>query len=157
MPARAVADLGDFGVARGVRFVAVSQGRPLGLPAYDAARVDAIESELEQARTALAALEEASASARLHKVEAELLAHPHLPQASFLMAECLALQAQAARGQSAERAAELEQQRAALEGRRAAAFGETTTTRVTLPQVNLSVVGVGAKAAGRRERSDGGD
>jgi hypothetical protein len=139
-----LADLRDLGAARGVSFVAISQGRPLGLPAYDAARVDALESELEQARTALAALEEASANARLHKVEAELLAHPHLPQASFLMAECLALQAQAARGQSPDRAAELDQKRAALEGPRAAAFGETAATGATSQQVSLSVIGVGA-------------
>ena len=139
-----MADLRDLGAARGVSFVAVSQGRPLGLPAYDAARVDALESELEQARTALAALEEASASARLHKVEAELLAHPHLPQASFLMAECLALQAQAARSQAPERAAELEQKRAALEGPRAPAFGETSTRGANTPRLALDVVGVGA-------------
>jgi hypothetical protein len=127
-----------------VSFVAVSQRRPLGLPAYDAAQVDALESELEQARTALAALEEVSANARLHKVEEEILAHPHLPQASFLMAECLALQSQAARGVSPERAAELEQKRAALEGPRAAAFGEAVATGARSPQVTLSVVGMGA-------------
>jgi hypothetical protein len=144
VPARALADLRDFGAVSGVSFVAVSQRRPLGLPAYDAARVDALESELEQARTALAALEEPSASARLHKVEAELLAHPHLPQASFLMAECLALQAQAARSQSAERAAELDQKRAAIEGARAAAFGEAASTGASAPQVTLEVTGVGA-------------
>lgn len=144
MPERALEDLRDLGAARGVSFVAVSSRRPLGLAAYDAARVDAIESELEQARTALAALEETSASARLHKIETELLAHPHLPQASFLMAECLALLAQAARGQAPERAAELEQKRAALEGPRAAAFGESTTTGAKPPQLSLNVAGIEA-------------
>lgn len=133
-----------MGAARGVTFVAVSQRRPMGLPGYDAAHVDALESELEQARTALAALEEVSASARLHKIEGDLLAHPHLPQASFLMAECLALQAQAARAQSPERAAELDQKRAALEGPRAAAFGEAASTGASSPQVTLDVTGVSA-------------
>jgi len=144
MPARTLADLRDLGAARGLNFAAVSAARPLGLPVYDAARVDALESELEQARTALSTLEEASASARLHKVESELLAHPHLPQASFLMAECLALQAQAARSHSPERAAELDARRAALEGPRAPAFGETTAAASAPSRITLDLTGVEA-------------
>src|SRR6188474_2485964 len=98
-------DLYDYGAARGVSFVPPSRGplgpqqaqlaRPMGLPRYDAALVDRLETELEQARTSLSALEEAAAKERLARIEAELLAHPHLPQAAFLMAECLALKAQA--------------------------------------------------------------
>jgi len=99
-------------------------GRPLGLPANDAPLVDQLESELEQARTALSALEESAASERLSRVEAQLLAHPHLPQAGFLMGECLALQAQAAREQEPARARALDAKRLALEGPRAAAFGD---------------------------------
>jgi hypothetical protein len=96
----------------------------VGLPVNDAARVLAIESELEQARTALSALEEARATERLAKVEADLLAHPYLPQATFLMGECLALMAQAARERDPQRAARLDARRQALEGPRAPAFGE---------------------------------
>jgi len=95
------------------------------LPAHDANLVDSLEAELEQARTALSALEEASANERLALVEAQLRAHPHLPQAPFLMAECLALQAQATRAADGEQAKLLEARRAALEGPRAVAFGET--------------------------------
>jgi len=124
VPAAAAADLRDFGAARGLTFVAVSPHRPHGLPVNDEALVDALEGELEQARTSLSALEEANAGLRLSKVEAQLLAHPHLPQASFLMAECLALQAQAARSSSPTEAAALDAQRFGLEGSRAAAFGE---------------------------------
>jgi hypothetical protein len=118
--------LSDFGAARGLSFVAPANAdRPLGLPANDAPIVDAIEAELEQARTALSALEEASAGARLGRVERQLLAHPHLPQAAFLMGECLALQAQAAREQAPALALALEARRKALEGPRAPEFGAT--------------------------------
>lgn len=140
----ALSTLQDFGRARGLTFVtlaadATRPSRPLGLPnraggsaagapsisspREDAALVDGIEAELEQARTALSTLEEASASARLIRVESQLLAHPHLPQAAFLMSECLALQAQAAREQSPARAIALEARRTALEGPRAPSFG----------------------------------
>jgi hypothetical protein len=112
------------------------------LPANDAQLVDTLEGELEQARTALSALEESSASVRLHQVEAELLAHPHLPQASFLMAECLALQARAARAGSPARADELERQRAALEGRRAPAFGETFASPAAPARVTIELHGL---------------
>jgi len=123
IPPLALADLKDFGAARGLGFVAAS-GRPLGLPANDAPLVDQLEGELEQARTALSALEESAANERLSRVEAQLLAHPHLPQAGFLMGECLALQAQAAREQEPARARALDAKRLALEGPRAAAFGD---------------------------------
>jgi hypothetical protein len=115
--------LHDYGAARGLSFVPLAApGRSGGLPAYDAQLVDRLEQELEQARTSLSALEEAAAKERLARIESELLAHPHLPQAAFLMAECLALQAQAA-GATLQGAAWREQRRA-LEGPRAPAFGE---------------------------------
>jgi hypothetical protein len=144
IPEVALLDLRDFGAVRGLSFVAVSAARPLGLPANDAELVDALEGELEQARTALSALEEVNASLRLHKVETQLLAHPHLPQASFLMAECLALQAQAARAASPEHAAELEAGRQALEGPRAAAFGEPSSVPTAASSISLDVQGLGA-------------
>ncbi len=144
VPAGALLDLRDLGAARGLSFVPVSATRPLGLPAYSAAVVDAIEAELEQARTALSALEESNASARLRKVEADLLAHPHLPQAAFLMAECLALQAQAARGQASPQATELDARRLALEGQRAAAFGEAAPGRAAPANLRLQLQGLEA-------------
>src|SRR5687767_2661448 len=96
--------------------------------AYDGARVDSLEAALEQARTALSALEEDTALPLLRRVEAELLAHPHLPQAAFLMAECLALQAQAIRPRDPALAQQLEQSRASLEGSRASAFGDAAAS-----------------------------
>ena len=135
----ALGTLHDYGAARGLSFVGLGLGpgaaRPAGLPTYDAALVDRLENELEQARTSLAALEEEAAKQRLGRIEAELLAHPHLPQAAFLLAECSALRAQAAGG--APQATEWREQREALEGPRTLAFGETpaaaTTGRSALP------------------------
>ena len=126
--------MADFGAARGLSFapLVVSEqrdpvtgaGAGAGLSAYDGARVDRIEAILEQARTSLSALEEEAATTLLAQVEQELFAHPHLPQAAFLMAECLALQAQATRARDPARASELETTRVALEGPRATAFGD---------------------------------
>ena len=142
--------MSDFGRARGLAFTELEQApahvgtsRPLGSSvsfANDVAAVDAIEAELEQARTALSALEEASAIARLTRVESQLLAHPHLPQAAFLMGECLALQAQAAQEQSPVRALALQARRSALEGPRAAAFGAAATVAV-VPEAQPITIG----------------
>ncbi len=104
--------------------------------------MDSIEAELEQARTALSALEEGAALARLGRVEGQLLSHPHLPQAAFLMGECLALQAKAARERSPGLAASLALRRAELEGPRALAFGEPEATSVAAPRLKLPVRGL---------------
>jgi len=143
----ALSTLADFGRARGLTFVSAAPSdaradRPLGSSADDALIVDAIESELEQARTALSALEEASASARLTRVESQLLSHPHLPQATFLMGECLALKSQAAREQSPALATALEARRAALEGPRALAFGAPSSPPAEPASSALDVSGL---------------
>jgi hypothetical protein len=123
--------LRDFGAARGIslREVGTPAASPSvaepGLPAYDSQLADRLEGELEQARTALSALEEDAASTRLARVESELLAHPHLPQAAFLMAECLAQKAALTLPRDAARASALERWRGALEGKRAPAFGDS--------------------------------
>ncbi len=135
-------DLYDYGAARGVSFVPLGSSRAAGLPAYDAGLADNLEAELEQARTALSALEEEAALPRLQKVEADLLAHPHLPQAAFLMAECLSLQAQAAAGHDASHAQALRAQRAALEGPRAVAFGESSSEAPAVARTVVQIVGL---------------
>jgi hypothetical protein len=144
-------DLYDYGAARGIDFVPLglaSAAAGTGLPAYDAARADRLEAELEQARTALAALEEQAAAERLERIAAELLAHPHLPQAAFLMAECLALQAQAAPGASVE----LRRRSTLLGGPRAPAFGEAVTAAVATAELEVAIVG---PAAGDELELDG--
>jgi hypothetical protein len=127
--ARERALLTDYGAARGLSFVPLAEappgvGRPQGSSLTDAGVVDELEAELEQARTAISALEEATAHARLTRIEATLLAHPHLPQAAFLLAECFALRA-AASAHDAAVAARYRARRAALEGPRALSFGDT--------------------------------
>lgn len=136
-------DLGDFGAAHGLSFLALSsRGRPSGLPANEAVVVDEIEAELEQARTALSALEEGTALVRLSRVESQLLAHPHLPQAAFLMGECLALRAVATREQSPALSVAFEARRQALEGPRATAFGDMATPHQPAPRLDLTVQGL---------------
>jgi hypothetical protein len=147
--------LRDFGAIRGLDFrpvVSVSLPSKSGQStevASGSGLADGLEAELEQARTALSALEEPAASARLARVESLLLAHPHLPQASFLMSECLALQAQALRERAPARAAALEARRLALEGPRAVAFGEVPIARAEAgdngEELSLPVVGLGSQ------------
>lgn len=142
--------LRDYGAARGLAFVPLGSapGRPTGGAGYDdrdAALVDRLEAELEQARTALSALEEQAAGQLLTRVEAELFAHPHLPQAAFLMAECLALQERAAEAEEEPYAAELRARRAALEGPRAAAFGEASgASGASATGATVDIVGLDA-------------
>lgn len=138
----ALAALGDFGAVRGLNFVPLAAPRPLGLPPDDAPLVDSLEGELEQARTALSALEESAASARLSRIESQLLSHPHLPQAAFLMGECLALQAQAARERQPARALDFEARRRALEGPRAVAFGDRAAELEPQAAVTLALRGL---------------
>jgi hypothetical protein len=136
-------DLHDYGAARGLSFVPLdtAANRPGGLPAYDAALVDRLEGELEQARTSLSTLEEEAARQRLIHVESELFAHPHLPQAAFLMAEYLALKIQAS--PSAPQVPELRRRRAALEGPRSPAFGEPDSPGTTAaPAMMVDVSGL---------------
>lgn len=147
-PRAALDELYDYGAARGVAFVplaahgagAAAQNR--GLPAYEAERVDRLEAELEQARTALSTLEEQAAAERLAQIEAELLAHPHLPQAGSLLAECLTLQAQAAGAGALS--SELRLRSFALEGPRAPAFGEAIGSSHTPAPVRVTVEGLAA-------------
>jgi hypothetical protein len=139
--------LGDFGAVRGLSFAPLEQrDKRVGLSAYDGPRVDSLEAALEQARTALSALEEDAAMPLLRRVESELLAHPHLPQAAFLMAECLALQAQALRPRDPALAQRLEQARASLEGPRASAFGEASASAAPKAALHpLRVTGLSAQ------------
>lgn len=149
VPASAELHLQDYGAARSIDFrpPAARSARPLGSPANDASLVDALEAELEQARTALSTLEEGAASARLSRVEGQLLSHSYLPQAAYLMGECLALQARAARERSPLLALALEDRRAELEGPRAPEFGEPATDSQRPSPLSLPVEGLAARDA----------
>jgi hypothetical protein len=101
--------------------------RPPGpYPSYDAALVERLEAELDEARTLGSSLDEQGALALLDRVEGELLLHPELPQAAFLLAERHRVAA-SVRARSPDGSADVEAlERAArvLEGSRAASFGE---------------------------------
>lgn len=138
--------LRDFGATRGLTLVAPAKALgPAGARSgLDEALGDRLETDLEQVRTALSALEESAAIERLDRVQAALQSHPYLPQATFLMAECFALRAQAARGSDPTLARELDAQRAALEGPRTPAFGEPETAALPArPELAFSIAGLG--------------
>jgi hypothetical protein len=108
-----------------------------------------IEASLDEAQTLAASLDEDRALVLLAEIEKELYAHPELPQAAWLMAERHQLAATIRRKQpgGAEDAERLVARAEALEGARAAPFGEssdagTETLRVDAPpgvRVLLSV------------------
>ena len=107
--------------------VALSGGAPTP-PGYSAAVVDRIEGALEEAQRLAAALDEERALELLANVERDLLAHPELPQAAWLMAERHHVAAAIRRTQpdGAAEAAALVRSASVIEGPRAEAFGEHT-------------------------------
>lgn len=103
---------------------------PTPAPAYPPYRADqvlAIEGRLDEARTFASSLDEARALELLAAIERELLQHPELPQAAWLMAERHRLTASVRREQpDGAREAEVLAERArVIEGARAGAFGES--------------------------------
>lgn len=84
-----------------------------------------LEGRLDEARTLASSLDEEHALALLGTIERDLLGHPELPQAAWLLAEHhrIAADLRRAAPDGAEAAAELDRQARALEGPRAAAFG----------------------------------
>ncbi len=101
---------------------------PAPYPRYDAALVERLEAELDEARTLGSSLDEQGALALLARVERELLAHPELPQAAFLLSERhrVAAGVRARSPEGAAAADALERAAAVLEGPRAPSFGETS-------------------------------
>ncbi|HEY3498938.1 MAG TPA: hypothetical protein VGK73_29810 [Polyangiaceae bacterium] len=95
-------------------------------PPYGADRVLALEGRIDEARTSASSLDEARALELLAAIERELLQHPELPQAAWLMAERHRLAASVRREQpdGTREAEELARRARVLEGARAPAFGE---------------------------------
>jgi hypothetical protein len=94
-------------------------------PTYRGDLVLDIEGRLDEARTLASSLDEAHALALLGSVEQDLMAHPELPQAAWLLAERHRIEAEVLRTDPAEsaRADALSEAALALEGPRAVAFG----------------------------------
>lgn len=95
---------------------------------YDPALVGRVEKLLDEARIAAGSLDEKAALARLTTVDRLLHAHPELPQAAWLMAERLSIEADVydRRANGNAHAERLRQRARALEGRRALSY--TTAT-----------------------------
>ncbi|MCC6665034.1 MAG: hypothetical protein IT375_14890 [Polyangiaceae bacterium] len=116
-------ELESWSRARWVELAPPASDSPAGLR-HDDQWVAKIEEWLDQARVAASSLDDATARERLADVERTLRRHPALPQAAWLLAEALHVQAAlAARTAPADRA-QLVARAVALEGRRAPAFGE---------------------------------
>src|SRR5687768_10909269 len=91
-PAAFDADLDGWARARFARLEAPPADAPEGL-AYDEAIVQAAEESIEQARIAAASLDVATATKRLAETDELVRKHPELPQAAWLMAERLRVEA----------------------------------------------------------------
>jgi hypothetical protein len=155
--------LDSWASARGLR---LTKPRGASAPemAIDFAVAERVEQELERARDAIAAHEGDAADRALDAAEKDLLAHPELPQAAWLLAEV-------ERGRAARwsRIAPIDQERAdrawgraaSLDGGRVSGVGEPKGA--TLPQVAVTIVARGASLtldgapveAGKAQRAAG--
>jgi hypothetical protein len=112
-------------------------------PVYDPAIAEAIEVQLERGRTAVA-MQQADAAA-LQQTCQQILQHPELPQAAWLLAECHRLNALiSAQSADAVAAAQRQQAAAALEGPRAPVYSAEPIPLPAierLPVVEIECVG----------------
>jgi hypothetical protein len=103
-------------------------------PAYDPATAETIEVQLESHRTALG-MQQADVAA-LERTCQQIVAHPELPQAAWLLAECDRLSALAlAQGGDTLAAAQHQRAANALEGPRAGVYSEAAPTLAPLEPV----------------------
>jgi len=126
------ADLDAFAHSRFLRLEAPRENAAAyHTSAYAPDAVAQIESSLEEARKAAAALEQGRAKDALERAERVLREHPELPQSAWLMAEILEQSAElensAPDGADASRA--LRKRAAALEGPRAFPFSDRAPER----------------------------
>jgi hypothetical protein len=116
---------------------------PVG-PSYDDRAAARAEELLEQARLATGSLDQATAELRLSELGKLLREHPELPQAAYLEAEALLVEAQLRAAADPSRAAELVSRARALEGPRAPAYGASAIEPAPAKVVRVSLVGLGA-------------
>jgi hypothetical protein len=121
------AALSRFAGAHHVRFQNAASTEVTGaerLPDYDPALALEIESLLEKARLSAGALDDTTALSHVGTVERLLRAHAELPQAAWLMAERLQIEAAVLERKPAEqaRAQRLRSSARALEGERAPVY-----------------------------------
>lgn len=128
------ADLDAYAHSRLLRLEAPRQNTAPSRSAASAYAPDAvaqIESSLEEARNAAAALEQSRALAALERAERMLREHPELPQSAWMMAEILEQSAELASAapDGAEAASALRKRATTLEGPRAAPFADHAAER----------------------------
>jgi hypothetical protein len=134
--------LADFARQNHVAFVAPAPTPASSLPSYRGELVLDFEGRLDEARTLASSLDEEHALALLDAVERELLKHPELPQAAWLLAEHHRIEADVRRGQpgASSRVTALTLAADALEGARAPAFGAANEDTSAAPARTLVTV-----------------
>jgi hypothetical protein len=120
--------LADFARQKHIAFVAPAPTPVAPYPAYRSELVLDIEGRLDEARTLASSLDEERALALLAGIERDIVEHPELPQAAWLLAEHhrIAAEARAGDADAADQAAALSHAAVVLEGPRALAFGANT-------------------------------
>jgi len=144
------ADLAAHAKRRHVDLVAPRPTPPSPYAPYRPDVVLDLEGRLDEARTLAASLDEERALAVLTALERAITRAPELPQSAFLMAERHRIEAELRRHQPGEQARSLSltERATALEGPRAAAFGDgETTATAELPRVHFRVTDLGPRDA----------
>ena len=151
--------LANYARQKRVALVAPTPTPAAPYPAYSREFVLDIEGRLDEARTLASSLDEERALGLLAAIERDLVDHPELPQAAWLLAEHHRIAADVRRGDpsgSAE-AAELSRQARVLEGPRVSAFGATDDgTLPPEPSVRLTVADLDARDALEIDGASGG-
>lgn len=140
--------LAEFARRKHIAFVAPAPTPVAPYPAYRSELVLDIEGRLDEARTLASSLDEERALALLAGIERDIVEHPELPQAAWLLAEHhrIASDVRAGDARTAEQAAALAHAAVVLEGPRAAPFGSRDeSARAPEPSVRIRVKDLGAR------------
>ena len=140
--------LADFARRKHVAFVAPAPTPVALYPAYRSELVLDIEGRLDEARTLASSLDEERALALLASIERDIVDHPELPQAAWLLAEHhrIAADVRAGDEDGARQAGELSRAAVVLEGPRAPAFGASAERpEAAEPNVRVRVKDLGPR------------
>lgn len=151
--------LADFARQNQIVFVAPAPTPASSLPGYRGELAFELEGRLDEARTLASSLDEEHALALLDAVERELLKHPELPQAAWLLAEHHRIEADVRRDDpdAGARVNELTLAADALEGPRAHAFGAANDGMSATPaRTTVTVRDLGARDSLEVDGQSGG-
>ncbi|HTQ06116.1 MAG TPA: hypothetical protein VMI54_19775 [Polyangiaceae bacterium] len=140
--------LADFARQKRIEFVAPAPTPVTPYPAYRSELVLDLEGRLDEARTLASSLDEERALTLLASIERDIVDHPELPQAAWLLAEHhrIAADARAGDADAAEQAAALSHAAIVLEGPRAPAFGASAESAVAAePSARVHVKDLGPR------------